>query len=198
MAHSFCIEPDTLIDLTERECARLLRVARESITTGLATGQPLQPDDALLSGPLGTHISCFVTLTRQAKLRGCVGSLQHTRPLVCDVATNACHAAISDARFKPVREHELAGLTIEISVLSPPTPIECKSEADLLAQLVPGADGLVLTDRSHHATFLPKVWERLAEPQQFLRELKRKAGLSANHWSTTLRIARYRTISFGE
>ena len=198
MAHSFCIEPDAIVDLTKSERTRLLCIARESITTGLATGHPLQPDASLLTGTLGAHLSCFVTLTRHTKLCGCIGSLQRTRPLACDVAVNAYHAAVSDSRFEPVREHELATLSIEISVLSPPTPIEFDSEADLLAQLVPGSDGLVLTDQIHHATFLPKVWERLAEPQHFLRELKKKAGLPAEYWSRTLRIARYQTIAFRE
>ena len=67
------------------------------------------------------------------------------------------------------------------------------SEADLLAQIVPGVDGLILEDAGRRGTFLPSVWESLPEPRQFLAHLKRKAGLPEHHWSDTLKVWRYRT-----
>ena len=62
----------------------------------------------------------------------------------------------------------------------------------------PGRDGLILEDGHARGTILPSVWESLPEPVDFLHHLKRKAGLSANHWSDNLRISRYHTDSFGE
>ena len=69
---------------------------------------------------------------------------------------------------------------------------------DLLRQLTPGSDGLVLRDGSCHATFLPKVWEQLPEPESFLTQLLKKAGLPEDHWSDTLQFERYRSTSFAE
>jgi hypothetical protein len=87
-------------------------------------------------------------------------------------------------------------LHIHISVLSPPQPLAFESEQDLLAQLRPGVDGLILEERYARGTFLPSVWEQLPEPLDFLRHLKRKAGLPVDYWSTQLRVSRYTTESF--
>ncbi len=76
-------------------------------------------------------------------------------------------------------------------------PFPVDSEADLLARLRPGIDGLILTDGRQRATFLPAVWEDLPTPKAFVDALRRKAGLAAGHWSDTLRIERYTTESFG-
>ncbi len=59
--------------------------------------------------------------------------------------------------------------------------------------LAVGRDGLVLSLGARHATFLPKVWENIPDPADFLRELKRKAGLPGDYWSTDIRWQRYRT-----
>jgi AMMECR1 domain-containing protein len=65
------------------------------------------------------------------------------------------------------------------------------SEDDLLAQLRPGEDGLILQEGARRATFLPSVWESLPERHQFLGHLKQKAGLPADYWSDTLQVFRY-------
>ena len=93
---------------------------------------------------------------------------------------------------------ELEQTQIEISVLSVPEPIACGSETDLLASLKPGEDGLLLEDGGQRATFLPQVWERLTEPEGFVRELKRKAGWPVNYWSSTMQAYRYSSTSFQE
>ena len=71
-------------------------------------------------------------------------------------------------------------------------------EDDLVAQIRPGLDGLILEDGPNRGTFLPSVWEGLPDPSQFLTHLKIKAGLAANHWSAHTRVYRYRTESFGD
>ena len=74
--------------------------------------------------------------------------------------------------------------------------IDFDSESSLLAALRPGIDGLILQDQAYRSTFLPSVWESLPEPAQFLGHLKLKAGLSADYWSSSMRIWRYTTESF--
>lgn len=139
----------------------------------------------------------FVTLERDGRLRGCIGSLEAEEPLVNNIANNAARAAFSDPRFAPLDRSELAELDLSISVLSPAVPIHFTSEEDLTAQLLPGRDGLILSHGRHRGTFLPSVWESLGSPRAFLRSLKRKAGLPEDYWSTGIRVERYTTESFG-
>jgi AmmeMemoRadiSam system protein A len=116
--------------------------------------------------------------------------------VVTDVAENAFAAAFRDPRFPPLTQAELQGLEIHLSILTPAQPLEFSSEDELIAQLRPGVDGLILEDEGQRGTFLPSVWESLSEPASFLRNLKIKAGLSADHWSPSLQVERYTTESF--
>ena len=133
----------------------------------------------------------FVTLTQNGRLRGCIGSLEAHRPLAIDVAENARAAAFCDPRFAPLDEQELPRTRVEVSLLTAAEPFPVASEADALARLRPGIDGLILRYGSQRATFLPQVWESLPDPQQFVAELKRKAGLPADFWHQELTLARY-------
>jgi len=118
---------------------------------------------------------------------------------VQDVAHNAYAAAFSDPRFPPLAalELELEGLDLHISILSPPEPMQFVSEGDLLNQLRPGEDGLILRAGVRRGTFLPSVWESLPQPQAFLQHLKMKAGLAPDFWSDEVRVERYTTEAFG-
>jgi uncharacterized protein len=170
----------------------LLGVAGASIEHGLAYGGPLRLSLGDYPEPLRAPGACFVTLRRQGALRGCIGSLEPRRPLVVDVAENAHAAAFGDPRFPPLARHERIDLEIHLSVLTPLEPLPAASEAELLAALRPGVDGLVLREGERRATFLPAVWGELPDPRSFLGHLRRKAGLGEDHWSPTLRFWRYR------
>ena len=183
--------------LGEDERRRLLDLAWESIRRGLATGAPSRPDPEAFTGRLREPGAAFVTLHRAGALRGCIGHLEPSQPLVTDVADNAFAAAFRDPRFDPLAEWELEALDLDISVLTPPESMQFRDEADLLSQLRPGTDGLILEDRGRRGTFLPAVWQSLPEPELFLAELKRKAGLPAAYWSPTIKVSRYRTETFG-
>ena len=175
----------------------LLALARDAIRYGLQHGRPLPAPASsdLLFTQTG---ACFVTLTLDGDLRGCIGSLEPHRPLIKDVCDNAFAAAFRDPRFPPLSEAELARLHIEVSVLGPLEEIHFRDEADLLRQIVPGVDGLVLEDSGHRGTFLPLVWEQLPDKQQFWQQLKRKAGLPPHYWSDHLKCHRYHTLVFKE
>lgn len=177
--------------LTNSECQALLRVARDSIINGLRCGQPLAVNEADHGKSLRVPRATFVTLQLHGALRGCIGTLEAVRPLVCDVALNAFAAAFRDPRFTPVDHAEEPLLEIHISILSPPESMRFESQADLLRQLRRGIDGLILQYQQRRGTFLPAVWESLPEPQAFLAHLKVKAGLSPDFWSNEIRIWRY-------
>lgn len=177
----------------------LLSLARESIREGLESGHPTAVETDLWPAPLQARGASFVSLHRaDGSLRGCIGTLQRRQSLVADVAEHAYAAAFRDPRFPPLTPGELAPITIELSVLSEPEPLPVSSEAELLASVQPGEDGLILEDGAHRGTFLPAVWASLPEPEDFVRELKRKAGLPPDYWSDTLNVRRYRTESFDE
>jgi len=176
----------------------LLQVARNSIRHGLASGTPLRVNAREFPSALQPPRATFVTLHRAGDLRGCIGTLTATRPLVEDVAWHAFAAAFEDPRFPPVHESEMEQLDIEISILSPAEALAAASEEELLGKLRVGIDGLILQQGPRRATFLPSVWEQLANPREFLAHLKLKAGLPPDYWSDTLRFERYVTTSFGD
>ena len=140
-----------------------------------------------------------MTLTRQGRLRGCIGSVRARRPLVDDVRANARAAALSDPRFPSLTAGELPETRIEVSLLSAALPLPAASEEEALAALRPGIDGIVLeVGGETHATFLPQVWENLPSPRDFLAHLKQKAGLPPGYWSPDLRLQRYTVTKWTE
>jgi AmmeMemoRadiSam system protein A len=140
----------------------------------------------------------FVTLTQDGRLRGCIGSLEACRSLREDLEANACAAAFRDPRFPPLSAAELASTCVEVSILSKPEPMHFRGEADAIAQLRPGIDGVLLEYGHHRGTFLPQVWEQLPDRVQFFHHLKLKAGLPPDFWSDDLRLARYTVEKFKE
>ena len=171
----------------------LLTIAQASIDHGLARGAPLEPDPADVSPALREQRAAFVTLRRDGELRGCIGTIEAQRGLAEDVALNAFGAAFRDPRFRPLETNERDAVTLKIEVLTVPEPLPFTDEADLLHQLVPGEDGLLLEAAGRKGTFLPTVWEQLPDPETFWHQLKRKAGLPGGYAGPDLRVHRYRT-----
>lgn len=140
----------------------------------------------------------FVTLTRDGALRGCIGSLMAHRTLRDDVMANAQAAALRDPRFAPLTSDEWPQVRVEVSVLTAPRPMAVRDEADACAQLRPHQDGVILEAGAHCATFLPKVWEQIAEPRAFLAALRQKAGLPSDYWGPEVHLSRYGVAKFTE
>lgn len=168
----------------------LLPIARASIARTLGTSLAANETAPWLLAPG----ACFVTLTQQGELRGCIGSLEAHRALLVDVKANAVAAALHDPRFAPLALEELARTEVEVSLLSPMQPLAFASEAKALEQLRPGIDGVVFEFGARRSTFLPQVWEQLPQPDDFMAHLKRKAGLPAGFWAEDVRLLRY-TVS---
>lgn len=185
-------------ELAPAQRATLIEVARRSIEHGLATGKPLVVTPSEYHRDLKAVRASFVTLQIRGQLRGCIGHLEAVQPLVVDVAENAFAAAFRDPRFNPLTEVEWPSVDLHLSILTRPERLTVDDEADLVAQMRPGEDGLILQDGANRGTFLPSVWDSLPEPIDFLMHLKSKAGLAANHWSDSMEVYRYRTESFGE
>jgi AmmeMemoRadiSam system protein A len=142
--------------------------------------------------------ACFVTLTQNEKLRGCIGTLDAHRSLLLDVKANAFAAAFKDPRFPALAKHELANTDIEISLLSKMQAMDFSSEHDALQQLRPGIDGVVFTYAHYRSTFLPQVWAQLPDVDTFMAHLKHKAGLHADFWHDEVKLMRYTVSKFKE
>jgi len=206
----------------------LLPIARAAISQVLNV-----PRTADENAPwLAEHGACFVTLTQRGELRGCIGSLQAHQPLLADVKSNAVHAALRDPRFNPLTIAELDITTVEVSLLSSSQEMTVRDEADALAQLRPGVDGIIFEysppdtllaqpadcgreglaaipapkgfappshgRRTYRSTFLPQVWDSLAQPRLFLAQLKRKAGLPEDFWAEDVKLSRYTVTKWSE
>jgi AmmeMemoRadiSam system protein B/AmmeMemoRadiSam system protein A len=183
------IEPDA-----DDKGAVLLPLARATIARQLGLKLTAREDAAFLQETGAT----FVTLKRDGQLRGCIGSLEARRALLDDVKHNARAAAFLDPRFSPVSLREFDDIRVEVSLLSAATPMDFRDEADLVAQLRPDVDGLILEHGRHRGTFLPQVWESLPEASAFLTHLKNKAGLPMDFWSAEIRVSRYTVEKWSE
>lgn len=172
----------------------LIARARNAVAT--AFGLPLVdvPDHPVLATPGAT----FVTLQTAGVLHGCIGSLEATRTVDADVRANAFAAAFRDPRFEPLTVREFGVTRFEVSLLGPAFPLLAASEAEAIAALRPHHDGVTLRWQDSRATLLPQVWASVRDPRDFLRALKRKAGLPADFWGAELRLERYTVVHFDE
>ncbi len=185
--------------LSAAEGQWLLRLAREAMTRAVQ-GQPLPPLPPDVPPRLWEPGAAFVTLRTKdtGRLRGCIGSIIATRPLVEDVRDHAVDAALHDPRFPPVTPDELPNLALEVSYLTPLQPLTYRSPQDLLARLRPGIDGVLLRDGWRQATFLPQVWHSLPEPEAFLSHLCLKMGAAPTCWQRPLEVFTYQVQAFQE
>jgi AmmeMemoRadiSam system protein A len=185
--------------LTAEEKRILLQLARQALEAGVR-GLPLPPlDPSLLTPTLQAGGASFVTLTIKGELRGCIGALEPYQPLAEDVREHAVAAALEDYRFPQVQESEISQISIEISRLTVPVPLEYSTSDDLLEKLHPGVDGVILRDGFRRATFLPQVWEKIPEKEAFLANLCYKMGASPNTWKRKhLEVLTYQVEEFHE
>lgn len=185
--------------LTDGEKQTLLRLAREAMEVAVR-GESLPPLDANTLTPLlQKDGASFVTLTIDDELRGCIGALEAYQSLAADVREHAISAALHDPRFPPVGKNELSRIRLEVSRLTAPQLLEYSSSEDLLKELRPHVDGVILKDKIRRATFLPQVWEKIPDPADFLSHLCQKMGVRANFWrEVKLQVYIYQVEEFHE
>ena len=171
-----------ICNLSAGERQLLLKLAHEAIEAA-AAGKPL-PQTSLETLPEKLHQpgACFVTLRKDGELRGCTGTLVAQDVLAREVIRTAAQTALRDPRFPAVTPDEVPTLDIEISILTPPQPLDISDPRDLPSMIRPGIDGVTLSKGLHRATFLPQVWDRIPDPVDFLDMLCQKMGLSPKAW----------------
>jgi uncharacterized protein len=187
------------IKFSYTEKSLLLQIARDSITRALQDEDQRNLDPEDYPPHLREPGASFVTLTIKGVLRGCIGSIEISQPLVIDVRDRALAAAFEDPRFPPLSEHELNDVEIEISVLTSPESLIYQDPAELPDLLRPGVDGVILRHQYRRATFLPQVWETLPSPELFLGRLCQKMGLPADTWKRfPMEVETYQVEKFTE
>ncbi len=160
----------------------LTQIARKTLESQFENGS-FEPEKRLKDKYCG-KCACFVTLTKDGILRGCIGSLTPTRELWKDVRNNAINAAFNDSRFPHLGKDELKKVKIEVSVLSKPRRLIYKDSKDLLDK-IDNEMGIILKKGFYNATFLPQVWEQIPDKIDFLEHLSIKAGLPKNAWENS-------------
>jgi AmmeMemoRadiSam system protein A len=173
----------------------LCGIALHVIAHALDRGERRTPSLAGLDPALCELAATFVTLERNDRLLGCVGTLRAHQPLAIDVAEHALAAAFDDTRVPAVTRADFPEMSVKVSVLSPSTPVVACSFEDLRTRVRPGIDGLTVeTGETSRATLLPSVWAKLRDSDEFLAALWSKAGLHPRAWPADVRIFRYTTV----
>jgi AmmeMemoRadiSam system protein A len=182
---------EPILDTDEAQMA--LSIADETIAAALAGRTPRLPPLKDLPPALQAPAGAFVTLTVNGELNGCIGTIDPKEPLGTETARLALSAAFSDPRLPQLKASDYPDLDIELSILSPSTPIRVSSRSDLLPELRPYVDGLIIETAATRAVFLPAVWEKLPDPEDFLDQLWLKARLRPGTWPSDLRAQRFTT-----
>lgn len=130
-----------------------VRLARKTIDTYIRTGEKIRPSDLELPEDLtGRRAGAFVSIHKQGKLRGCIGTIGPVaKNLAQEIVNNAISASTRDPRFDPIREDELPWLEINVDVLGEPEDIESIDQLDVkrygvIVSMKDGRRGLLLPD----------------------------------------------------
>ncbi len=173
------MSPHTPSTLTHPQGMALVSLARHTLAHALSI--PWQETDKE-DDTFHRHQATFVTLRHRGQLRGCIGALLPTTTLWESVKRNTLSAAFNDHRFDPVTPKEFYDIHIEVSLLSPLTPLHFDAPDQLLTALDMAPEGVLIKKGASSATFLPQVWKELPRPEIFLSQLCLKAGLSHTAW----------------
>ena len=191
---SWFLYPESKNEFIEKYYSKyILRLARESITSAMK-GEDYVPHN--IPTVLTQYGATFVTLKINDGLRGCIGSIYPTKPLILDIIDNARNSAFQDPRFEPLTERELEHIHISISILKKKKKISFKDERDLLSKIYP--HGIILAEHDKRAVYLPVVWEQLPDRAVFLNSLKEKAGLPPDYFSKTIEAYKFNTKLIGD
>ncbi len=183
------------LDIMKKECKTIINIAARTIKYSTSSYKQPNIDIASFSPQLQINRATFITIKKDGNLRGCMGTIHPTEPFILNIVKNTYKAALKDPRFPPLRGNELSNIEITISLLSPLQKLSIKDEQDLLMQIKPNVDGLLIKDGIKQSVFLPQVWHEIPNKLDFIACLKQKAGLRSNHWSLNFQVWKF-TVTF--
>jgi hypothetical protein len=190
-------------ELTDEEGRFLIKLARNTVEQYLEIGKAIKPPKETPK-KLFEHCGVFVTINNivsgEKRLRGCIGYPYPTSPLVEAVIDSAINAATEDPRFESLTLAELDKVVFEVSVLTPPEPVQVKNPKEYLSKIKVGEDGLIIEKGYQKGLLLPQVpveWGWCEE--EFLCQCCMKAGLPPDTWLTKdAKIYKFKAIIFDE
>lgn len=188
------IEEKNLQNFARHNKEAILQIVEKSLLKAVKNNEIYTPERNEYNDVLFNKGASFITLEKNNRLRGCIGSLFPTTAIAKDLAKNTFSAAINDSRFNPIKENELKDITFKVSLLTGFEEIKFTSYDNLIEQIKPKTDGLLIKDGERQGLFLPSVWKDIPNKKEFLTELKIKAGLSPNYWSDNIEVFRFRTV----
>lgn len=188
------LEQKNLQNFARHNKEKIVNIVKKSLDTAVTKKQQWQPEREDQNDVLFNKGASFVTLNKNGELRGCIGSVVSNKAIAKDLADNTFAAALNDNRFSPVLPEELKDITVSISLLTNFEEITFNSYEDLLSKIKPNIDGILIRDGKRQGLFLPVVWKQIPSKNDFLTELKIKAGLSPSYWSDKIKVFRFRTV----
>ena len=190
-------------ELSLEEGKFLIQLSRRAVNEKLASGKTISPPKETPK-KLFEKCGVFVTISTlrggAKELRGCIGYPYPISPLVEVVIDSAINAATQDPRFEPLTLRELSKVIFEVSVLTPPEPVEVKNPKAYLSKIKVGEDGLIVEKGFYRGLLLPQVpiewgWSE----EEFLCQCCVKAGLPPDSWLTKdAKICKFKAIIFEE
>ncbi len=181
--------------LSSKDKKQLLSLVRQTLRYALDHQRVPEPSDLSFapSESMKPPRAAFVTLKKRGQLRGCVGDIFPQRPLYKSVITNAIYAGFGDRRFPQLQKEEYDQIKVEISALTPATPVASWQDIRI------GVDGMVLSKGGLSAVFLPQVApEQGWDLETTLKYLSEKAGLPADAWKEGATFQVFQAEVFGE
>jgi AmmeMemoRadiSam system protein A len=182
-------------EITEEDKKQLLALARKTIIYALRNRRVPRASDLgiTITDSIRKPRAAFVTLKKHSLLRGCIGDIFPQRPLYRSIIVNAINACFNDRRFQPITEDECGDITIEISALTTPEPVNSADKIRI------GTDGVVLSKDGHSAVYLPQVAPQQGwDLNQTLTQLSLKAQLPADAWKEGASFLVFQAVVFGE
>jgi len=185
---------ETFEPLDEEAQKKLLKFARQAIQGYAVTSATpkFEPEDYTV---LNEKRGVFVTVYKDRRLRGCIGTHESDKPLYQLVPKMAISAVFFDRRFPKLKQEEIRDIKIELSVY-----LSDLVKIDDVSQYQIGKHGIIFRKGRRGATFLPKVplqqgWDR----EETLEQLCYKAGLAPGAWKDKdVEFYIYLTQVFGE
>ncbi len=190
-------------ELSLEEGKFLIQLARSAVNEKLEKGKIIQPPKGTpkkLFEQCGVFVTISTPIRGEKELRGCIGYPYPTSPLVEAVIDSAINAATQDPRFYPLTLKEMGKVVFEVSVLTPPEPVEVKNPKEYLSKIKVGEDGLIVERGFYKGLLLPQVpveWGWCEE--EFLCQCCVKAGLPPDSWLTKdAKVYKFKAIIFEE
>ena len=169
---------DLYLERMTRECLEkaeksdaYVKLARAAVNAWVLRRERLAVPDGLPKEMLSRRAGTFVSLHKDGRLRGCIGTIAATRSSVAEeIVQNAVSACSHDPRFSPVAADELNRLEISVDVLGEAEPIDSPAALDVKRY------GVIVSCGRKRGLLLPDL-DGVDTPEEQIRIARQKGGI---------------------